>query len=196
MVLKINRFIRFGRATSMNCAVIRRCIFVPACFRSTLSLSFFFFFFFFFFYYFICYVPLNVLHQFETAAASLNFVDGSRRDFVDQPTKNDSVAEYIFVSSGWQFLSDNSLDPVKYFLFLFLVATLQWPIWKWRRTFIPDMIFSIQMWFNVTLQRIQNLNVEFNILHIWSQCWKNIVFKSTKTRFDFSKSTWIIELII
>ncbi len=72
-----------------------------------------------------CLLPLDVFHQFETAAARLNLVDRARRDFVDQFAQDDPVAEDVLVRLAGQFLAQNGLDPFDDFLFLFFAAALQ-----------------------------------------------------------------------
>lgn len=68
--------------------------------------------------------PLNVLHELEVGALGLDFLHGSRGDFVDQVAENDAVPEDIFVGLRWQFLSYDLRDPGENLRFLFLVPRL------------------------------------------------------------------------
>lgn len=70
-------------------------------------------------------LPLNILHQFETAATRLNLVDRARRDFIDQLAQDDAVAEQVLVRLIGQFLADDSFNPFDNLLLLFFASTLQ-----------------------------------------------------------------------
>lgn len=69
-------------------------------------------------------LPLNVLHELETAAAGLNFGHGAGRDLVDQLAKDDAVAQHVLVGSGRKLFAQHGLDPCHDLLLLFLAATL------------------------------------------------------------------------
>lgn len=69
-------------------------------------------------------LPLNVLHELETAAARLDLVDRAGRDLVDQLAQDDAVAQQVLVRLAGQLLAQHGSDPVDNLLLLFLAASL------------------------------------------------------------------------